>query len=173
MSSLQTVCNPRLTKTFHISTIVDGQATYLGLQYIPREMQTMKEVLSKHEWILMEALWNGSPMFLSQIIEATKSSVDWNSSSYSTYLKRMTDKGFLTYKTISGYRCYSPKVAREDCIETQSSYILYKMTEDSKRLLLASMIEKSGLSDKDRAELQELITRLGSDAKKENGHEGS
>ena len=131
----------------------------------------MKEKLSRHEWILMEALWSRSPMFLSEIMEATKSSVDWNSSSYSTYLKRMTDKGFLTYKTISGYRCYSPLILREDCIETETNNILSKMTEDSKRLLLASMIEKSGLTEQDRDELQELITKLGSDSKKENGHE--
>lgn len=131
----------------------------------------MKETLSRHEWILMEALWNRSPLFLSEIMGATKSSVDWNSSSYLTYLKRMTEKGLLTYKTISGYRCYSPLIGREHCIATESSYILSKMTEDSKRLLLVNMIEKSGLSEKDRAELQELITRLGSDSKKENGHE--
>jgi len=131
----------------------------------------MKETLSRHEWILMEALWNRSPMFLSEIMEATKSSVDWNSSSYSTYLKRMTNKGLLTYQTISGYRRYSPLIRREDCIETESSYILSKMTEDSKRLLLTSMIEKSGLTEKDRAELQELISRLGSDSKKEKEHE--
>ena len=128
----------------------------------------MKETLSRNEWILMEALWSRSPMFLSQIMEATKSSVDWNSSSYSTYLKRMTDKGLLGYETISGNRCYSPLVRREDCIKTETSYILSKMTEDSRRLLLANMIEKSGLSDRDRAELQELITRLGSDAGKED-----
>lgn len=131
----------------------------------------MKEILSRHEWILMEALWNQSPLFLSEIMEATKSFVDWNPSSYSTYLKRMTDKGWLTYKTISGNRCYSPLLRREECIETESSYILSKMTEDSKRMLLASMIEKSGLTEQDKAELQELITRLGSDSKKdkENG----
>ena len=132
----------------------------------------MKEILSRHEWILMEALWNRSPLFLSEIMEATKSFVDWNSSSYSTYLKRMTDKGWLSYTTISGNRCYSPLLGREDCIDTESSYILSKMTEDSKRMLLANMIEKSGLSDKDRSELQELISRLGSDTK-ENGHEGT
>ena len=130
----------------------------------------MKETLSRHEWILMEALWSRSPMFLSEIMEATKTSVDWNSSSYSTYLKRMTDRGFLTYKTISGNRCYSPLIRREDCIETESSYILSKMTEDSKRLLLASMIQKSGLTEKDRAELQELITKLGSDSEQEKEH---
>jgi BlaI family penicillinase repressor len=125
----------------------------------------MKETISRYEWILMEALWNRNPLFLSEIMEATKSFVDWNISSYATYLKRMTDKGMLTYRTISGNRCYSPLIQREDCIETETSYILSKMTEDSKRLLLASMIEKSGLSDKDKAELQELITRLGSDSK--------
>lgn len=133
----------------------------------------MKETLSRHEWILMEALWSRSPMFLSELMEATKSSVDWNSSSYSTYLKRMMDKGLLTYKTISGYRCYSPLVQREDCIETESSYILSKMTEDSKRLLLASMIEKSGLTEKDRAELQELIIKLGCAPAKEKDHENA
>jgi BlaI family penicillinase repressor len=133
----------------------------------------MKETLSKHEWILMEALWSRNPMFLSEIMEATKSSVDWNSSSYSTYLKRMTDKGLLSYRTISGNRCYSPLIRREDCIDTESSHILSKLTEDSKRLLLASMIEKSGLTDRDRAELQKLITRLGSDSKKGNGNENA
>ncbi|MGI6174955.1 MAG: BlaI/MecI/CopY family transcriptional regulator [Christensenellales bacterium] len=132
----------------------------------------MKETLSRNEWILMEALWSRSPMFLSEIMEATKSSVDWNSSSYSTYLKRMTDKGLLTYKTISGNRCYSPLVLREDCIETETSHILSKMTEDSKRLLLASMIQQSGLSDTDRAELQELIMRLSSGTNKEGEYEG-
>jgi|AGTN01.2.fsa_nt_gi Predicted transcriptional regulator len=133
----------------------------------------MQETISRYEWILMEALWNRSPMFLSEIMEATKSSVDWNISSYATYLKRMTDKGLLTYKTISGNRCYSPLIRREDCIDTESSYILSKMTEDSKRLLLASIIEKSGLTDKDIVELQELITRLGSDSRREKEHENT
>ena len=130
----------------------------------------MKEILSRHEWILMEALWNRSPLFLSEIMEATKSFVDWNPSSYSTYLKRMTDKGWLSYKTISGNRCYSPLLRREECIETETNYILSKMTEDSKRMLLASMIEKSGLTEQNKTELQELIARLGCDTK-ENGHE--
>ena len=133
----------------------------------------MKETLSRHEWILMEALWDRNPMFLSEIMEATRSSVDWNSSSYSTYLKRMTDKGLLSYKTISGNRCYKPKIRREDCIETESSYILSKLTEDSKRLLLASMIQKSGLSEKDRDELKRLIARLGKMPEKEKENENS
>ena len=127
----------------------------------------MKESLSRQEWVMMETLWQGSPMFLSEIMEAMEKSVDWNRSSYLTYLKRMADKGLIGYDTIRGSRSYYPLVAREDCIEKESNYILSKMTEDSTRLLLASMIQKSGLSDKDRDVLTELIETLSNGSNKE------
>jgi BlaI family penicillinase repressor len=121
----------------------------------------MKETLTRQEWVLMEALWQKNPLFLSQIMDATANAVDWNRSSYLTYLKRMTDKGIIGYTNISGNRCYAPLVRREDCIDSESSYILSKLTEDSTRLLLASMIQKSGLNEEDRDELQALIAELG------------
>lgn len=120
----------------------------------------MKESLSRQEWVMMETLWQKSPMFLSEIMDAMATAVDWNRSSYLTYLKRMSDKGFIGYKTVRGSRSYFPLLGREECIETETNYLLSKLTEDSARLLLASMIQKSGLSEKDRAELQELISRL-------------
>lgn len=121
----------------------------------------MKEALSRQEWVLMEAIWQKNPLFLSQIMDATANAVDWNKSSYLTYLKRMTEKGLIGYTNISGNRCYAPLVKREDCIDNESSYILSKLTEDGTRLLLASMIKKSGLSEEDRDELQALISKLG------------
>lgn len=120
----------------------------------------MKDILSRQEWVVMEALWTRSPMFLSEIMEAMAAAVDWNRSSYLTYLKRMTDKGYLGYKTVSGNRCYYPLVRREDCIEQESSYILSKLTENSAKMLLVSMIQKSGLSEQERKDLQQLIGTL-------------
>jgi BlaI family penicillinase repressor len=128
--------------------------------YDPEECN-MKESLSRQEWVIMETLWQGRKMFLSEIMEAMARSVDWNRSSYLTYLKRMTDKGLIGYKTVRGSRRYFPLVEREDCIENESRYILSKLTQDSARLLLASMIQKSGLTEKDRDELQILIENLG------------
>ncbi len=117
-------------------------------------------VLTKQEWIIMETLWNSYPLFLSQLMDRMKSMVDWNSSSYLTYLKRMADKGYLGFDTISGNRCYYPVLKREDCIESESRYILSKLTDESSKLLLASMIQQSGLSEKDKTDLRELIDRL-------------
>ncbi len=127
----------------------------------------MKESLSRQEWVMMETLWQRNPLFLSEIMEVMATSVDWNRSSYLTYLKRMSDKGLIGYKTIRGSRSYFPLISRNECIESETNYILSKLTEDSTRLLLASMIQKSGLSDKDRNELQELITKLNGGAEKE------
>lgn len=127
----------------------------------------MKESLSKQEWIMMETLWQKSPLFLSEIMDAMATSVDWNRSSYLTYLKRMSDKGLIGYETVRGSRSYFPLIGREDCIESETNYLLSKLTEDSTRLLLASMIQKSGLSEKDRDELQALISSLSGGAEKE------
>ena len=121
----------------------------------------MKETLSKHEWLVMEALWQRAPLYLSELMEAMRAGVDWNRSSYLTYLKRMADKGYIGYDTVRGSRRYIPLIRREDCVAAESAAMLEKMTAPSAKLFLASMVENCGLGADDRAELQSLIARLG------------
>lgn len=120
----------------------------------------MQERLTRHEWIIMETLWNKSPLFLSDIMEAMATAVDWNKSSFSTYLKRMIDKGCIGFETVRGSRQYYPLVGREDCIASETNAILSKMTQDSKRLLLTSMIKKSGLDESELGDLLALIEEM-------------
>ncbi|HWQ05658.1 MAG TPA: BlaI/MecI/CopY family transcriptional regulator [Feifaniaceae bacterium] len=128
----------------------------------------MKETLSRHEWVIMETLWQRAPLFLSDLMSAMETSVDWNRSSYLTYLKRMTDKGYIGYDTVRGSRRYIPLIRREDCVAAESAALLEKMTGQSAKLFLVSLVEKSGLGESDRAELQALIARLG-EGQKEGG----
>ena len=125
----------------------------------------MKETLSRHEWVIMETLWQRAPLFLSDLMSAMETSVDWNRSSYLTYLKRMADKGYIGYETVRGSRSYIPLIKREDCVEAESAAMLEKMTGQSTKLFLVSLVEKSGLGESDRAELQALIARLGEEQK--------
>ena len=127
----------------------------------------MKETLTRCEWAILETLWQRAPLFLSELMEAMQTSVDWNRSSYLTYLKRMADRGYVGYDTVRGSRRYFPLLAREDCVESESAAMLGKMTEQSAKLFLVSMIQKSGLSERDRGELQALIAGLGRGAEGE------
>lgn len=124
-----------------------------------------KEALTKAEWLMMEALWSHPPLFLSEIMETMQNTVDWKTSSYLTYLKRLTDSGYIGFKLVSGNRRYFPSRQREDCVEEESSYILSKMTDDSARLLLASMVQKTNITDEEKEQLQALIARLSNSAK--------
>jgi predicted transcriptional regulator len=125
-----------------------------------------KQTLTRPEWLMMEALWNHPPMFLSEIMETMQNTVDWKSSSFMTYLKRLSDSGYIGYQLVSGNRRYFPLRARDECVEEESSYILSKMTSDSARLLLASMVEKTSIDAHEKEQLQALIEKLSSNAKR-------
>ena len=152
-----------------MSTIVD---VFTILSMLNRNLKVkkgidMRETLSKNEWLIMEALWNRAPLYLSELMDAMKTSVDWNRSSYLTYLKRMTDQGLIGFVTVRGSRRYLPLLQRNECVETESEALMGRLSEQSARLLLVSMVQKSGLREPDRKALQELIERLGSEAETE------
>ncbi|MEA4890738.1 MAG: BlaI/MecI/CopY family transcriptional regulator [Clostridiaceae bacterium] len=127
----------------------------------------MKEALTKQEWIIMETLWKQHPLFLSQIMEAMERAVDWQKSTFSTYMRKLCENGYIGYTTISGNRAYTPLADREECIRNESRHVMSKLTDKGAKMLLACMIEETGLNDKDRLELQDLITKLGSEPKRE------
>lgn len=120
----------------------------------------MKEALTKQEWIIMETLWNRSPLFLSEIMEAMDKAVNWQKSTYSTYLRKMADNGYIGFNTVSGNRAYYPLANREECVLSESRYMMSKLTDSSKKLFLTCMIKESGLSGPERRELQNLIATL-------------
>ena len=124
----------------------------------------MKEALTKQEWIIMETLWQHSPMFLSQIMEEMARSVNWQKSTFSTYMRKLCDSGYVKYKSVSGNRAYYPAMERSECIESESRYMISKLTDTSAKMFLTCMIRGSGLSESDRAELQKLIVELGAQA---------
>lgn len=120
----------------------------------------MEKNPSKQEWLIMEALWKKSPMFLSEIMLEMNTVVNWKQTTYSTYLKKMTDAGLLGFNTISSFRQYYPLVSREECVKSESRSVRAKLSDDSARLFLACMIREGGLNEQDRAELKDLISAL-------------
>ena len=120
----------------------------------------MPDTLSNYEWMLMEALWESNPLFLSDIITSLKHTLNWKRGTYLTYLKRMCDKGFIGFEEVRGSRSYYPLVSREECVKSESRQMITKMTDDSARLFLTCMIQDSGIGAEASAELKELIDTL-------------
>lgn len=120
----------------------------------------MKETLSNHEWVIMEALWAHHPLFLSELQERTETQLPWKRSTYMTYLKRMCEKGYIGFEEVRGSRAYRPLLERGACVDIESRSMLSKMTDDSRRLFLTCMIRESGLTQEDSQDLKQLIDAL-------------
>lgn len=121
----------------------------------------MTETLTYSEWMVMNALWGKDPQPLSGVIEAMGETVDWSYRTYASYLKKLCDKGFVGFEAKGRDKFYYPLVPREDCIRAESRSLLKKVSARSKKDLLVCMIEESGLSSSDQADLRSLIEHLG------------
>lgn len=118
------------------------------------------ETPSKQEWLILEALWDKSPMFLSDIVDVLGSELTWKPTTYQTYLRRMCAKGLLGSEKVRGSYSYFPLVSRDDCIRNESRFMISKLKGSSAKLFLANMIEESELDEQDARELRDIIDRL-------------
>ena len=58
----------------------------------------MKDTLTYPEWTVLSALWEKQPQTLSEVIATMKGIMDWNYRTYSSYLRKLCDKGLLALK---------------------------------------------------------------------------
>ena len=120
----------------------------------------MSETLTYPEWMVMSALWGQKPQTLSEVIAAMGESMDWNYRTYASYLRKLTEKGFVGVETHGRDNFYYPLVEQKDCIRAESRGLLRKVSKKSAKALLVCMIEESGLTPKDHEELKKLLDDL-------------
>lgn len=120
----------------------------------------MKDSLSKPEWTLMEALWNQSPMFLSDIMNTVNVKLNWKRTTYLTYLKKMTEEGLIGFDMIRNSRSYYPLIAREECAINASRSLMERMGDNASKIFLTNMIKEGNFTQKDRDDMKRLIEEL-------------
>lgn len=115
--------------------------------------------LTTPEWIVMSALWDREPQVLGEIIETIGDRVDWSYTTYASYMKILTDKGFVEFTVRGRMKFYRAAVDKETCIASEGESILDKLGGDAEELMLC-MIKKTGLSKEGQERLQTLIDAL-------------
>ena len=88
----------------------------------------MELTVSNSEWDLMRVVWSLDQATLAQIIAGIQTQRSWSASTIKTMLKRLVDKGWLTFTkqgrrfnyqaTIDEHTAMSQRVA--DCFELQT-----------------------------------------------------
>ncbi|MGZ5477750.1 MAG: BlaI/MecI/CopY family transcriptional regulator [Thermoanaerobaculia bacterium] len=117
--------------------------------------------ISDAEWEVMNVLWEQSPRSASEVVEVLGDRMKWNPSTVKTLLSRLVKKGVLRYRADGNRYFYTPGIARERYVKTESKSFVDRVFGSEAPMILHFLRE----ADLSRDEIEELRRIL--DAKEE------
>ena len=116
--------------------------------------------ISDAESLVMEVLWERSPMTAEDVVAALADSTDWREPTVKTLLNRLLKKRAIAADRDGRRYLYRPLLERSDYIHDASVTLLDRLFNGRIAPLVAHFSERRKLSKKDIAELKRLIGEL-------------
>lgn len=116
--------------------------------------------ISEAESVVMEVLWQTSPIATEDLIAALEGPDQWHASTVKTLLTRLQKKGVIRAQQDGRRYLYSPVMKREQWLTDESTGLLNRLFGGRVAPLVAHFSERKKLSKKDIAELKKLIQEL-------------
>lgn len=119
-------------------------------------VHSMTNRVSESEKIVLEALWQESPLSSQEVVDRLKHS-GWNEKTVKTFLNRLVKKNIVSYKKEGRRYFYSPAVAKEDILSEESSGFLNRVFQGDIKALLATFVDNKQLSKAELDYLKQLL----------------
>lgn len=117
----------------------------------------MKVNLSDGEWKLMNKLWEGSPLTITQLTAALQPETGWEKHTIITMLSRLETKGAVIHDGGRPAKRYSPALRREDAAQSETRSFLGKVYGGRLGLMMSAMVDSRALSQEDIDELTAIL----------------
>ncbi len=112
--------------------------------------------LSKAEEQLMQFLWKRNKAFMKDLLEDF-SDPKPATTTVATLLKRMSDKGFISYTTIGKSREYYPLVKKSDYFSKHVNGLIKNFFNNSASQFASFFTKETNLSNDELEELRKII----------------
>ena len=122
-----------------------------------------RSVLTQSEWLIMEQLWKSS-LTLMELVSVLGDSVGWSKSTVATMVRRMEEKGVISYEEHGRTKVFSPAVTREDVSVQETKSLLQRAYNGSIGLLVSAMARNHSLTKADIDELYEILKKAEEEA---------
>lgn len=114
--------------------------------------------LSASEWRVMEVLWAG-PRTLMELVRQLGDSAGWAKSTVTTMVRRMEEKGLITYEQSGRAKVFRPAVSRDAVAAAETDSLLRRAYHGSVGLLVNALAERESLSQADIDELYAVLRK--------------
>ena len=121
-------------------------------------------VLSASEWQVMQQLWK-RPHTLMELVAVLEKDIGWSKSTVATMVRRMEEKGIISYTEQGRTKVFSPTLRREDVAARETNSLLRRAYNGSIGMLVNAMAQRNDLTKEDIEELYEILRKAEEDAK--------
>jgi predicted transcriptional regulator len=118
------------------------------------------ERISEAEHAVMEALWLKSPLTAVEVCETVCEPRGWSMPTVKTLLSRLVAKGAVATEPEGRRFLYTPLLAREAYVGTESRRLVDRLFGGRAAPLFAHLAESEALSPDDIAEIERLLNEL-------------
>ena len=115
--------------------------------------------ISEAEYEVMKIVWKNAPVSTNEVTETLTSTTDWSPKTIQTMLKRLVNKGALTYVKEGRVFVYTPLVEEDEYISQKSSSFLSRYYDGELTSMVSAYLENDRLSDEEISELRSLLDR--------------
>jgi BlaI family penicillinase repressor len=130
----------------------------------------MKQKVSESELVVMEALWQSSPLSSVEVVTMLDGH-GWNEKTVKTFLNRLVKKQAVSFKRDGRRYLYSPLVSRDSVLKRESRGFLDKVFQGDMKALLATFVQDKQLSVDELQYLKSLLEEASSNDSNEAGKE--
>jgi len=118
------------------------------------------ERITEAEHAVMEALWERPGLTATDVCEAVCAARGWSLATVKTLLSRLVQKGAVAARPDGRRYLYSPAIAREAYVGTESRRLVDRLFGGSAASLFAHLAETEALDDSELDEIERLLREL-------------
>ena len=114
--------------------------------------------ISEAEFEVMKIVWKYAPISTNEITEKLLRTTNWSPKTIQTLIKRLVNKGALTYEKKSRVFVYTPLVEEKEYLNQKSISFLKRFYDGNITAMLSAYIENSRLSETEIDTLRSLLS---------------
>ena len=119
--------------------------------------------ISEAEYEVMKIVWKYAPINTNEITEKLLATSSWSAKTIQTLIKRLVNKGVLTYEKNSRVFVYTPVVRESEYISQESNSFLNRYYDGDITAMLSAYIQNDKLSKTEIETLRALLSKRGGD----------
>ena len=115
--------------------------------------------ISEAEYEVMKIVWKYAPISTNEITQRLVKTTPWNPKTIQTLIKRLVNKGALSYEKQSRMFVYTPLVDEAEYIGQESNTFLNRFYNGNITAMLSAYINNDRLSEAEIEELRSLLSK--------------